>query len=194
MSNLELIKQLRQQTGLGLAEVIKALKASDNDIEKAKRWLRENLKVKIGDVQDLTEGYVGVYQHHNGQVAAMAYLCCNTDFTARNELFTKLAKDVALHIASANPKWVAIEDVPESDLESEKALYRKISKDEGKPEKILDKIVEGRLRKFYSETVLLEQPFVKEPEKRIKQLIQELSAQTGEAITVKAFTRYQIGL
>jgi elongation factor Ts len=194
MSNLELIKQLRQQTGLGLKEVVKALKATDNDLEKAKLWLRENLKIKISDAKELTEGHIGVYKHHNGQVAAMVYLCCNTDFTARNEGFIELARNIAMHIASANPKWVDVSDIPEDVIAAERELYRKITLDEGKPEKIVDKIVEGRLRKFYQEVLLLEQPFVKEPKKRIKDLIQELAAQTGESITVKGFTRYQVGL
>ena len=190
--DISLIKKLRQQTGMNLKDIVKALDASDGDIEKAKKWLRENTKVKFSEASDVKEGCIGVYVHHNKQVASIVLLACSTDFTARNDAFMGLANDLALHITSAKPVWVSVEDIPEDILNAEREILASQTRNEGKPDKIVDKIVEGRLRKFYEDNVLMEQKFVKD-DTLIKDMVKALSAKTGEAVIIKSFSRKQVG-
>ena len=190
--NMKHVKELRQQTGMNLKDIVKALTESDNDLEKAKKWLRENTKVRFDESSDVKEGCIGVYVHHNKQVASTILLACNTDFTARNSEFLKLANSLALHITSANPRWISKDDIPEDILQQERETLANQTRNEGRPEKIIDKIVEGRLRKFYEENVLMEQNFVKDGTP-IKDLVKTLAARTGENIVVKQFSRLQVG-
>jgi elongation factor Ts len=194
MSDIEKIKELRCKTGMSLADIKKAMDASGGDPEKASVWLRENLNAKFDKTRDTSEGTIQGYVHHNGQVATMVQLVCNTDFTARNDDFKKLAKDIALHVASARPVYVGVEDIPADILEAEKETLRAISRKEGKPEKILDKIIQGRLRKFYEEVCLMEQWFVKDPKTRIKGMVKEMAAKTQENVKIKRFMFWQIGV
>ena len=190
--DMKLVKELRQQTGMNLKDIVKALTEADNDLDKAKKWLRENTKVKFDESSDVKEGCIGVYVHHNKQVASTVLLACNTDFTARNPDFLELANSLALHITSAKPHWVSLDDVPEDLLRREREILANQTRNEGKPEKIIDKIVEGRMRKYYEEHILMEQKFVKDGTP-IKDMIKNLSARTGESIIVKRFSRLQVG-
>lgn len=193
-TSFELVKQLRQQTGLGLNQVVEALNASGGDIEKAKLWLRTHAKAKVEDATDPSaEGRVSTYVHHNSNLGAMVHLSCKTDFTARSAEFIKLSDDIAMHVAAAKPKWVSVSDIPlEVTLHEEKAMFQRTVA-ENVPEARRSKVVEGRMKAFHSETVLLEQPFVKDPKTTVGQMIAALSAKVGEPITVKAMARFQVG-
>ncbi|RMF88500.1 MAG: translation elongation factor Ts, partial [Nitrospinota bacterium] len=141
-----------------------------------------------------SEGVIGSYIHAGGKIGVLVEINCETDFVAKTEEFQSLVKDVAMHIAAMNPQYLRREDVPEEVVEKEKALYAAQAREEGKPEKVIDRIVAGRLEKFFSEQCLLEQPFVKDPDLRISDLIASKIAATGENITIRRFVRYQLGL
>lgn len=192
MANMEIIKTLRQETGMSLKQINKAIQASGEDLEAARKWLRENTKVKFSEVSDIKEGCVGTYMHHNLQTGSILLLGCNTDFTARNEAFINLANELALHVTSAKPKWVSQDDIPEDILAAEREILAGKARKTGKPEKIIEKIVEGGLRKFYEENVLLDQKFVKDGTP-IRKMVDGLAAQTGETVIVKSFHRLQVG-
>jgi elongation factor Ts len=164
MTQLEQIKKLREQTGAGMSDVKKALEDAGWDMEKATTLLRERGALKAAKKADreAREGVIGSYIHHNLRVGVLVELNCETDFVARNEEFQQLAKEIAMHIAMANPRYVSSEEIPQEDLEKEKAIYVQQLLNEGKPQNIAEKAAEGRLKKFYEEMVLLEQPFVKD--------------------------------
>jgi elongation factor Ts len=193
--SLEAIKKLREATGAGMSDVKKALEDAGWDMDKATQLLRERGALKAAKKADreAREGIIGSYVHHNSRVAVMVEVNSETDFVARNEEFQRLAKDLAMHIAMANPRWVNVEDVPAEDLEKEKAIYTQAAINEGKPAQIAEKIAEGRLRKFYEETVLLEQPFVKDDKVKISDLLRAAIAKIGENIVVKRFVRFEVG-
>lgn len=193
--SLEAIKKLREATGAGMSDVKKALEDAGWDMDKATQLLRERGALKAAKKADreAREGIIGSYVHHNSRVAVMVEVNSETDFVARNEEFQRLAKDLAMHIAMANPRWVNVEDVPAEDLEKEKAIYTQAAINEGKPAQIAEKIAEGRLRKFYEETVLLEQPFVKDDKLKISDLLRAAIAKIGENIVVKRFVRFEVG-
>lgn len=193
--SLEAIKKLREATGAGMTDVKKALEDAGWDMEKATQLLRERGALKAAKKADreAREGIIGSYVHHNGRVAVLIEVNSETDFVARNEEFQRLAKDLAMHIAMANPRWVNVEDVPAEDLEKEKAIYTQAAINEGKPAQIAEKIAEGRLRKFYEEAVLLEQPFVKDDKVKIADLLRAAIAKIGENIVVKRFIRFEVG-
>lgn len=195
MSQLELIKKLREQTGAGMSDVKKALEDAGWDLEKATTLLRERGALKAAKKADreAREGIIGAYIHHNQRVGVMVELNSETDFVARNEEFQRLAKDIAMHIAMANPRYVSIEEVSQEDLEKEKAIYIQQLLNEGKPQNIAEKAAEGRLKKFYEEMVLLEQPFVKDEKVKVRELIQAAIAKIGENIQVKRFSRFEVG-
>ncbi|MCX7782076.1 MAG: translation elongation factor Ts [Meiothermus sp.] len=195
MSQLEQIKKLREQTGAGMTDVKKALEDAGWDMEKATTLLRERGALKAAKKADreAREGIIGSYIHHNQRVGVMVELNSETDFVARNEEFQRLAKDIAMHIAMANPRYVSIEEVSQEDLEKEKAIYIQQLLNEGKPQNIAEKAAEGRMKKFYEEMVLLEQPFVKDDKVKVGELIKAAVAKIGENIQVKRFSRFEVG-
>ena len=195
MSQLEQIKKLREQTGAGMTDVKKALEDGGWDMEKATTLLRERGALKAAKKSDreAREGIIGSYIHHNQRVGVMVELNSETDFVARNEEFQRLAKDIAMHIAMANPRYVSVEEVSAEDLEKEKAIYIQQLLNEGKPQNIAEKAAEGRMKKFYEEMVLLEQPFVKDDKVKVGDIIKAAIAKIGENIQVKRFSRFEIG-
>ncbi|MCS7057653.1 MAG: translation elongation factor Ts [Meiothermus sp.] len=195
MSQLELVKKLREQTGAGMSDVKKALEDAGWDMEKATTLLRERGALKAAKKADreAREGIIGYYIHHNQRVGVLVELNSETDFVARNEEFQRLAKDLAMHIAMANPRYISKEEVSAEDLEKERAIYVQQLLNEGKPQNIAEKAAEGRLRKFYEEVVLLEQPFVKDEKVKVGELIQAAIAKIGENIQVKRFCRFEVG-
>jgi elongation factor Ts len=195
MTQLEQIKKLREQTGAGMTDVKKALEDAGWDMEKATILLRERGALKAAKKADreAREGIIGSYIHHNQRVGVLVELNSETDFVARNEEFQRLAKDIAMHIAMTNPRYVSIEEVSPEDLEREKAIYIQQLLNEGKPQHIAEKAAEGRMKKFYEEVVLLEQPFVKDEKVKVGELIRAAVAKIGENIQVKRFSRFEVG-
>ena len=191
----ELVKTLREKTGVGLMDCKEALKISNGDMDKAVDHLREKglAKAQKRAGRAATEGTVAVYIHMGGKIATMVEINCETDFVAKTDQFQTFAKDVAMQVTAANPSYVKREDVPVEVRDKEKNIYRIQAKEAGKPEKILDKIADGKLDKFYQEVCLLEQPFIKNPDISIKDLLEDLIAKMGENIVVRRFVRYQLG-
>jgi len=191
----ELVKTLREKTGVGLMDCKEALKVSNGDMDKAVDHLREKglAKAQKRAGRAATEGTVAVYIHMGGKIATMVEINCETDFVAKTDQFQTFAKDVAMQVTAANPSYVKREDVPVEVRDKEKHIYRIQAKEADKPEKILDKIADGKLEKFYQEVCLLEQPFIKNPDISIKDLLEDLIAKMGENIVVRRFVRYQLG-
>ena len=193
------VKQLREKTGAGMMECKNALKESDGNEDKAIDILRERglASAKKREGRIAAEGIVGSYIHMGGKVGVLVELNCETDFVARGEEFTQLVKDIAMHVAAAEPRYVSREEVPADVLEKEREIARAQAmndpKNANKPEAVIEKIVEGRLNRFYEETVLNDQPFVKDTAKTIAELVTEKIAKTGERIAVRRFTRYKMG-
>jgi elongation factor Ts len=189
------VKELRDRTGAGMMECKAALQETNGDMEAAIDILRARGAAKAAKraAREASEGAVGSYIHMGGRIGVLVEVNCETDFVARNEEFQKLVRDLAMHIAAANPVAVRREDVPAEVIERERAVYREQMKESGKPEQIWDKIIDGKLEKFFAESALLEQPFVKNPDQTVGQLITEVSAKTGENIVVRRFTRYALG-
>ncbi|MBP7529903.1 MAG: translation elongation factor Ts [Syntrophorhabdaceae bacterium] len=189
------VKKLREKTGVGLMDCKEALKHSDGDMEKAVDFLREKglakLQKRMGRVA--SEGSVAAYIHTGGKVGAMVEINCETDFVAKTDQFQNFVKDVAMQITAANPLYVKREDIPQDHLDREKTIYRNQALESGKPEKIVDKIAEGKLEKFYQEVCLVEQTFIKNPDMTIKDLLEELLVKTGEKIVISRFVRFQLG-
>jgi elongation factor Ts len=191
----DLVKELRVKTGAGIMDCKEALKGSNGNFEKAVDYLREKgLSAATKKSSRATkDGMVNSYIHMGGKVGVMIEINCETDFVAKTENFRNLTKDLAMHVAAMNPMYVKPEDVPETVLQREKDIYRKQVIAEGKPEKIADKIVEGKLKKYYEEVCLLKQKFIKDTNVTVEDLIKASIAQTGENILVKRFVRYQLG-
>src|SRR5437016_1615972 len=197
--NAGAIKALREKTGAGMMECKKALTEAGGNEERAIEILRErglaSAKKKEGRVA--AEGVVGSYIHMGGKVGVLVEVNCETDFVARGEEFQQLVKDIAMHIAAAEPRHVSREEVTSETLDKEREIARAQAKNEpknaNKPDQVIDKIVEGRLNKFYEEFVLVDQPFIKAPEKTVGELITEKIAKTGEKITIRRFARYKMG-
>jgi len=189
------VKALRDRTGAGMMDCKKALQETDGDIEAAIDYLRAKGSAKAAKraAKAAEEGTIGSYIHFGGKVGVMVELNCETDFVAKNEDFLALAKDVAMHIAASNPVAVRPDDIPSDVVERERQVFLEQVKNEGKPEHIAEKIVEGKLRKFYEESSLLMQPFVKDTDRTVEQLITDASAKTGEKIEVARFARFQVG-
>jgi elongation factor Ts len=189
------LKELRERTGAGVVDCKKALKESDGNIEKAITFLREKglaaAAKRAGRVA--AQGIVGSYIHGGGKIGVLVEVDCETDFVARTDEFQQLVKDVAMQVAASNPRYIQRDEVPALEVEKERAIYRTQTLESGKPEKVVDRIVDGRLEKFYSEQCLLEQGFIREPSKTIEQLVKEIVARTGENIVVRRFARFQIG-
>jgi elongation factor Ts len=189
------VAALRQRTGAGMMDCKNALEETKGDMEKAVDLLRKKgiAKAEKRAGRGATEGAIGSYVHFNGKVGVLLEVNCETDFVARTEDFQGLVRDLTLHIASAAPLAVAIEDVPKEVLEREREIYRAQAAESGKPEKIWDKMVEGKLKKFYEERVLLEQPFVKDDKQTVGQLVKAVSGKLGENLVVRRFVRFQLG-
>jgi elongation factor Ts len=193
------VKSLREKTGAGMMECKKALVEADGNEERAIGILRErglaSAKKKEGRVA--AEGVVGSYIHMGGKVGVLVEVNCETDFAARSAEFQQLVKDLAMHIAAAEPRFVSREEITPETLDKEREIARAQAKNDpknaNKPDQVIDKIVEGRLNKFYEEFVLLDQPFIKEPAKTVAELVTDKIAQTGETITIRRFARYKMG-
>lgn len=191
----ELVKELRIKSSAGMMDCKKALLESKGDIVKAEGILREKgLAQASKKASKVTrEGIIESYIHHGSKIGVMLEVNCETDFVARNEVFKSLVHDIALHIAAADPSYVSIDEVPTDETEKEKEIYRKQALNDGKPENIVEKIAEGRIKKYYEESVLLEQAFVKDPDKKIDELLKENIAKIGENIVIKRFCRFVLG-
>jgi elongation factor Ts len=190
----EQVKELRDKTGVGFMECKSALQESNGDVEAAVTVLRKrglaSLAKKSG--RETKDGLIGAYIH-NGKIGVMLEVNCETDFVARNPDFQALVKDLAMHIAASDPRFICKEDVTEDVLASEREIYAEQARATGKPENVLDKIVEGRMSKYYTETCLLEQPFVKDPTISVRDLIAAHIQKIGENIQVRRFVRYKLG-
>jgi elongation factor Ts len=191
----QMVKELREATGAGVLDAKKALEASAGDFDKAVDALREKGAARAAkrSGREASEGIVELYAHPGNRVGVILELNCETDFVARNEEFTNLAHDLALHIAAMNPQYIHTEEVPAEELNREIEVLRNQALAEGKPEQIIEKIVAGRMSKFYEEFCLLEQPFVKDDKVKIKDLITDAIRKTGENIIVRRFARYELG-
>lgn len=191
----EQVKALRDQTGAGMMECKKALLEADGDLEKAVTLLRERglaAAAKRADRQT-REGIIGHYIHAGGRLGVLAEVNCETDFVAATDEFQELVRDIAMQIAASNPSYVRREDVRQEEIEREKEIYHNQAQSAGKPEKIMERIVEGKLNKYYSEVCLYEQPFVKDPELTVEELIKAKIALLKENIAVKRFARFKVG-
>jgi len=191
----EQVKALRDQTGAGMMECKKALLEADGDFEKAVTLLRERglaAAAKRADRQT-REGIIGHYIHAGGRLGVLAEVNCETDFVAATDEFQELVRDIAMQIAASNPSYVRREDVRQDEIEREKEIYHNQAQSAGKPEKIMERIVEGKLNKYYSEVCLYEQPFVKDPELTVEELIKAKIAVLKENIAVKRFARFKVG-
>lgn len=190
-----LVKELRERTGAGMMDCKKALSATDGDLEKAIDFLYEKglatAAKKAGRVA--AEGLVEAYIHGGGRIGVFVEVNCETDFVAKTDAFKELVKDIAMHIAATNPSYLKREEVPTAELEHEQAVLAEQARNEGKPEKIIEKMVAGRIEKYYKEVCLMEQSFVKDPDKTISDLITESIAKIGENISIRRFSRYQLG-
>ncbi len=190
-----MIKELRERTGAGIMDCKKALQENDGNVEEAIAYLREKglaaATKKAGRVA--AEGIVDAYIQLGGRVGVLIEINCETDFVAKTDAFKEFAKDMAMQVAASKPEYVSREEVPVSVIEQEKEIYRAAAINEGKPERILDRIVNGRLEKFFQEVCLLEQPFIKDTDKTVQELLQELIAQLGENISIRRFARFERG-
>ncbi|HMK35570.1 MAG TPA: translation elongation factor Ts [Desulfomonilaceae bacterium] len=191
----QLVKELREKTGLGMMDCKKALTETQGNLEEAVDYLRKKgaLKAAKREGRATSEGRIGSYIHMTGKIGVLLELNCESDFVAKTEEFNQLAKDLCMQVAASAPRWVNPEDIPADIVAKEKDIYMGQAKEAGKPEKMLEKIAEGKLKKFYSEVCLMEQNFVKEPDKTVTDLIKEKIAQLGENITVGRFVRFQLG-
>ncbi|MFP4136302.1 MAG: elongation factor Ts [Candidatus Acetothermia bacterium] len=189
----EEVKKLREETGVGIMDCKRALQETDGDMEEAKQMLREQgMEMSEGKLES-GEGRVGSYIHHDGKVGVLVEIKCQTDFTANSDEFQKFVDTVSLQVAAASPEYVSREDVPEEVVEEEEEVYRKQAKEEGKPDHVIEDIVEGKLDKFYGEICLLEQESVKETDKTIEEIMGELSAKVNEEIEITRFARFDVG-
>jgi elongation factor Ts len=191
----ELIKTLRERTQVGIMECKKALIECGGDIEKSIDYLRKKgiASASKKESREAKEGIVATYIHGNSKLGVMLELNCETDFVAKNEDFKELGKELCMQVAASMPLYVNIEEVPAAELEREREIHREQMKDSGKPANVLEKIIDGKMNKFYSQNCLLEQEYIRDPKVIIKDLIKEKIAKYGEKITVSRFTRYKIG-
>ncbi len=191
------VKELRQATGAGPLDCKKALEQTDGDIKKAMDYLRDKglarAAKKLGAGRTMNEGVVESYKHFNNRLAVIVEVNCETDFVANTDRFREFARDLALHIANLAPDYVRREDVPASVIETERAAQLRRTIEEGKPESVAEKIVDGRMNKFFEEIVLLEQPFLKDDSKTISQLLSETVSAIGESIEIRRFARFAVG-
>ncbi|RLC13346.1 MAG: translation elongation factor Ts [Deltaproteobacteria bacterium] len=190
-----MVKELREKTGAGMMDCKKALAECDCDVEKAVDFLRKKglatAQKRAG--RAMKEGVVESYIHSNGKLGVMLEVNCETDFVGRTDAFKEFARNIAMHIAASSPLGIVPEDVPQELIDRERDIYRAQALETGKPENIVDKIAEGKMAKFFKESCLMDQPYVKDPSKSITDYLNEVIGKTGENITIKRFTRYQLG-
>ncbi|MFZ5919127.1 MAG: translation elongation factor Ts [Chloroflexota bacterium] len=191
----DMVKELRQATGAGILDCKKALEAHDGDFDRAAEFLREKGLAKVAKKASraASDGVIGVYVHQGNRIAAMVELNCETDFVARTDEFQMLAHDLAMQVAASRPEYLSRQDVPEQVIDAEKQIYRAQMVDEKKPEHIQDRIVEGKLEKFFQETCLLEQSFIRDEGMSVQDLLNDAIARLGENIVLSRFVRYEIG-
>ena len=192
---LGMVKELREKTGAGVLDCKNMLIETDGDLEEAVERLREKGLASAAKKMDreASEGLIGYYIHPGERLAAMVEVNCETDFVARTPEFESFAHDMAMQVAASAAQYVSIEDIPEEVLAEQKAEYRKQMIEEGKPERILDRIVEGKIRKFYEQVCLLEQPFIKDEDKKVGELLKEMIAALGENLVLRRFSRLEVG-
>jgi elongation factor Ts len=190
-----LVKELREKSGAGMMDCKAALEETGADLEKAVDYLRQKGLADAGKKagRSATEGLVYSYIHAGGKIGVLLEVNCETDFVARTPQFQEFVKDVAMHVAASNPACVRREDVPPGDLDREREIYAAQAKETGKPENVIQKIVDGKVSKYYKENVLLEQAFVKDPDKDVQTLLKEKIAELGENISIRRFARFQVG-
>jgi len=191
-----MVKELREQTNAGMMDCKKALQECNGDIKKSIDWLRQKgLSVAAKRAGRVTsEGAIQCYMHPGNKLAALVEIDCETDFVAKTDQFVQFARNIAMQIAAANPICIKREDTPAEFIKKEAEIFRRQAKESGKPDHIIEKIVDGRMEKFYKEVCLLEQPYVKDPDITIQELLNELVAKTGENISIKRFARFQVGV
>ncbi|MBN2041587.1 MAG: translation elongation factor Ts [Spirochaetes bacterium] len=191
----ELIKELRERTQVGMLDCKKALVECDGDIEKAIDYLRKKGIASASKKAERAtkEGIIATYIHSNSKIGVMLELNCETDFVAKNEDFKELGKELCMQVAATMPSYVDVENIPEEELEREKAIYKDQMKDSGKPENVIDKIIEGKMKKYYSQVCLMEQEYIRESKQIIRDIVKEKISKYGENISIGKFVRYQIG-
>ncbi|HEX9454864.1 MAG TPA: translation elongation factor Ts [Candidatus Binatia bacterium] len=189
------VKELREKTGAGMMDCKKALAETGGNMDKAIDYLRQKGLAAAAKKADRTaaDGAVGAYVHPGGKIGVLVEINCETDFVARTAEFQGLLKDIAMQVAAANPRCVRRDEVSSADLDKEKAIYRQQALESGKPEKVVDKIIEGKIDKFYSDVCLLEQSFIKDPDKKVQDVVNEAIARLGENIQVRRFARFHLG-
>ena len=193
--NASAVKELREKTGAGMLDCKKALEEANGDITKATELLREKGLAAAANKagRAATEGVVEAYIHAGGRIGVLVEINCETDFVGKTDQFKEFARDIAMHIAASSPRYVSREEVPQAEVEKEKEILKAQALNEGKPEKIVEKMVEGRIGKYYEEFCLLEQSFIKDPDKTISQLLNEKISTIGENISIRRFVRYELG-
>jgi len=191
----ELVKQLREKTGAGIMDCKKALQENDGDIDKSLEWLRKKgmASAQKRSGRETKEGLIDSYIHPGNRIGVMIEVNCETDFVAKNDEFKKFVRNMAMQIAAANPLVVTREELSQDIIDKEMSIYREQALSTGKPEHIIDKIAEGKIEKFYQEVCLLEQSYIREPDKTVEALLTDLRAKIGENINIKQFVRYQLG-
>ncbi len=193
--SVELVKDLRQRTGAGIVDCKKALQESKGNVEAAIDYLRKKglamAAKKAGRIA--SDGLISSYIHAGGKMGVLVEVNCETDFVAKTEEFQNFVKNIAMHIAAANPQYIRREEIPEEILKKEREIYRTQALEAGKPEKIIDKIVEGKMERFYSEVCLLEQTYIKDSDLTVKELLEAMIAKVGENIAIRRFVRFQLG-
>jgi elongation factor Ts len=192
----EQVKQLRERTGAGMMDCKRALQESDGDVDRAIELLREKGLASVAKRagREANQGRIDSYIHFNNTVGVLVEVNCETDFVANTDEFAQLVKDIALHIASpASPRWLHREDVPDAVLAEEEHIWRVQAKETGKPDQVIEKIVEGKRNAYLQDNVLLEQPYVKDDAKTVQQLLDEVGAKVGEKVAVRRFVRYKLG-
>lgn len=189
------VKELREKTGAGMMDCKKALAETGGDVQKAIDHLRQKGLAAAAKKADrvAADGAVGAYVHPGGKIGVLVEINCETDFVARTAEFQSLLKDIAMQVAAANPRYLRREEVSAAELDKEKEIYRQQALETGKPEKVVDKIVEGKLERFYSEACLLEQAFIKDPDKKVTDIVNESIGRLGENIQIRRFSRYHLG-
>lgn len=189
------VKELRDKTGAGMMDCKKALKECDGDLDAAAKYLREkgiaNADKRSG--RATSEGVVFSYIHPGNKIGTLVEINCETDFVARNEQYLEMAKDIAMHIAASNPQYVTRDEVPEDIVNAEREILINQAKDSGKPDNVIEKMVAGRIDKFYGQICLMEQPFIKEMNQTVEEFLKDIISKTGENIKIRRFTRYQLG-
>ena len=193
--NAAIVKELREKTGAGFMDCKKALAETGGNLDKAVDYLRQKGLAAAAKKADrvAADGAVGAYVHPGGKIGVLVEINCQTDFVARTTEFQTLLKDVAMQIAAASPRYVKREEVPGDEIEKEREIYRRQALESGKPEKVIEKIIEGKMERFYSEVCLVDQAFIKDPDRKVSDIINDAITRMGEKIEVRRFARYHLG-